>query len=298
MRSRTELIQNAKQLATNPEIRRRYIQWKASTLLTGTAPSVTLPKGRRLYPADRFNDFVAIIAQHPSESEWRVLNDLLAECGGGVFVDVGANIGAMTVLAHSTGRVSSILSFEPSPRYCDAWHRNVLANHVDNATLFEAAVGDYDGTVQFRMDPRMPLNGKIDRGKVHFSTNTEKVRILRLDTICASLNVDSIALLKLDVEGAEPLIIRGAQGILSSGRVRSILLEFIVEFMEDMGEDPYEFVNLLTRLGFTLYSINADGALTKIAVNGPQEIVDSRRVRENAPLRPFEAINLVAKWSA
>lgn len=57
----------------------------------------------------------------------------------------------------------------------------------------------------------MPLDGKIDRGKVHFSTNAEKVKILRLDSICASLNIDSIALLKLDVEGTEPLIIRRAQ---------------------------------------------------------------------------------------
>jgi len=283
---------------TNPETRRRYLKWKTSTLLTGTAPFVAIPKGRRLYPADRFNDYVAIVAQHPSESEWRLLNDLLAESGDGVFVDVGANIGAMTVLAHSTGRVSGIFSFEPSHRYCLAWHRNVLANHVDQATLFEVAVGDYDGTIQFRVDPRMPLNGKIDRGNVHFSTNIETVKIIKLDSISAALKLESIALLKLDVEGAEPLVVRGAQSLLGSGRVRSILFEFIVEFMEDMGEDPYEYVSLLIQLGFTLYSINADGALTKIAVNDPQEIVDSRRVKENAPLRPFEAINLVAKYSA
>lgn len=256
---------------------------------------MTVPRGLRLYPADRFNDYIAIATQHPTPAEWRLVDDLLAPGGRGVFVDVGANVGSMSLLAHSTGHASSILAFEPAHRYCEAWHRNMIQNNVRNATLFQTAVGDYDGAVEFRIDPAMPLNGKIDLGQVHYSTQTQKVRIVKLDSILNSIDLESIALIKIDVEGAEPLVLRGAEQILTSGRARAVLFEFIVEFIEDMQENPYEFIYMVLQLGFKLYKIETDGRHTELDNRDPRAIVDERRVAPDAPLRPFEGINLVAK---
>ena len=290
-----KLLEGCKRLITDPVTRRRFIKWKLTNICTGHGPTIKIPGGPRVSPADRFNDYVSIVIQHPSPAEWRLVDDLLTSDVKGTFVDVGANVGAMSLLAHSTGRASSIVAFEPAHRYCEAWHRNMTANNVRNATLFQAAVGDFDGIVDFRADPRMPLNGKIDRGEVHFSTQTQAVTIVKLDSLRGTQ--ESVALLKIDVEGAEPLVIRGAQDLLKSGRVRSILFEFIVEFIEDMEEDPYEFVGSLTELGFRLYAIEPDGRQAEIVHNDPRRIVDDRRVATDAPLRPFEQINLVAKFA-
>jgi FkbM family methyltransferase len=226
-----DFFRNAALLVTNSSVRNHYVNWKGRKLITGKAPFIRMAGGNRLYPADRFNDYVSIAVQHPGEEEKRLMDDLFAESGGGGFLDVGANVGAMSLLAYGTGRTSSILAFEPSHRYCEAWHRNMTANKVANATLFETAVGDSNGTVEFRVDPRLPLNGKIDVGKVHFSTITQRVRIVTLDSILRTKDLQRVAVLKIDVEGAEPLVMRGAQKTLQCGQVRAILFEFIVEFM-------------------------------------------------------------------
>jgi FkbM family methyltransferase len=287
------MLQKVKTFLENPGIQREYLHWQATKITTGYLPYVELPQGERLFPADRFNDFHAINTQHPDDSEFRLVKSLLSETSGGVFIDVGANVGAMTLLAHSTGLASSILAFEPSHRYCLAWHHNMSANKVNNATLIQAAVGDRCGEVNFRVDPHLPLNNKIDHGNVHFSTQVQKVKIVTLDSICAATNLDQVSLLKIDVEGAEPMVIRGAKELLLRHQVNSILLEFIVEFIEDMDENPYDFVNLLTDYGYDFYAINSDGTLGE-SLN-PKSIVDERRVSPDHPLRPFHEINLVAK---
>jgi FkbM family methyltransferase len=284
---------NLQTFVSNPGIQKRYLIWQATRLTTGQLPYIEMPKGQRLFPADRFNDYHAIATQHPDINEFYLVDTLLSSTNNNVFVDVGANIGAMTLLAHSTGRVESILAFEPSHRYCSAYHYNMANNGIINATLIQTAVGDFIGDIDFRVDPTMPLNNKINKGQVHFSSQTQKVKIVTLDSACKSLDIEQINLLKIDVEGAEPLVIRGAKQLLDSKKIHNILLEFIVEFMEDMDENPYDFVQTLNELDFDLYQINPNGTLGDIL--SYKDVVDSRRVLPNAPERPFHEINLIAK---
>ena len=201
-----------------PVIRHRYLRWLVTRTLHGRPPFVRLPQGRRVLPASRFNDFHAIATQHPEAPEFCVVDALLALTGEGAFFDVGANVGIMSVVASSTGRASRILAFEPSHRYCSAWHTNMALNGVENATLIQAAVGDRCDRIAFRVDPAMPLHGKIDMGVIYPTKQVQQVQMFTLDAICEITAIDRIALLKIDVEGAEPLVIRGAKDLLKSKR--------------------------------------------------------------------------------
>lgn len=287
------MLKKVKTLLQNPGIQREYLHWQISRLTTGTSPYVCLPQGKRLFPANKFNDFHAINTQHPDNSEFRLFQDLLGVTKGEVFIDVGANVGAMTLLAHSTGLVSSILAFEPSHRYCEIWHYNMSVNQIENAMLIQAAIGDHCGEINFRVDPQQPLNNKIDHGNVHASSKVQKVKIMTLDAICTAMHIDQISLLKIDVEGAEPLVIRGAKELMRQRKINSILLEFIVEFIEDMNEDPDDFVKAIVDYGYDFFPINSDGSLGEPLE--PNTIVNDRRVTADHPLRPFHGINLVAK---
>ena len=88
------------------------------------------------------------------------------------------------------------------------------------------------------------------------------------------------------------MVIRGAKKSLEEKKIGSILLEFIVEFMEDMNENPQWLVDHLEQMGFALHEIEPDGLLGKRL--DARTIVDERRVSADAPMRPFNEINLVA----
>ena len=79
-----------------------------------------------------------------------------------------------------------------------------------------------------------------------------EVATVRLDEILPAMGVTKIDLLKVDVEGAEPAVLRGAKNFLERRAVGAMFLEFIIEHMEDMGEDPEEFVDAIVGYGLCL----------------------------------------------
>jgi FkbM family methyltransferase len=285
-------LNDAGTLLRDPTVRKRYLKWLTCKHLFGRPPYIDLPKGRKISPAPRFNDYHAIATQHPGEPEFVLLNTLLACVNDAVFIDVGANIGTMSVLAHSTGHASRILALEPDHRYCAAWHLNMSLNGVDRATLVQAAAGDVCADVAFRIDPAFPLNSKIDVGAIYPTPLTTKVKMITIDSLCEVMNVDQVGLLKIDTEGAEPIVLRSATRLLMKKRIKYMLMEFIVEFIEDMNEDPYLFVKSLEKAGYALHGIEPDGQLGKRL--DPATLVDERRVPAEAPMRSFEEINVVA----
>src|SRR5262245_36841893 len=107
-------LSNTSTFLRNPVVRKRYLKWLTCKYVAGRPPYVPLPKGRKVLPASRFNDYHAIATQHPGELEFTLIDSLLASTDNGIFIDVGANIGTMSVLAHSTGHVSRIVALEPN----------------------------------------------------------------------------------------------------------------------------------------------------------------------------------------
>jgi len=161
-----------------------------------------------------------------------LLKDLLVD--GDVVVDVGANVGVIT--AHASvlvGPKGRVIAVEPSPR-CLADLRAV-AGSLGNVTVVEAALGAEEGMVELSGwdNPRHRGLGSLVPGhraglsENWFDGETHKVRQLRLDHLLAEHLGDepSIGLLKIDVEGYEPMVLKGAPDLFLDSRVRSAILE-------------------------------------------------------------------------
>jgi len=161
-----------------------------------------------------------------------LLKDLLVD--GDVVVDVGANVGVIT--AHASvlvGPKGRVIAVEPSPR-CLADLRAV-AGSLGNVTVVEAALGAEEGMVELSGwdNPRHRGLGSLVPGhraglsENWFDGETHKVRQLRLDHLLAEHLGDepSIGLLKIDVEGYEPMVLKGAPDLFLDCRVRSAILE-------------------------------------------------------------------------
>lgn len=136
----------------------------------------------------------------------------LASClhAGDIFVDVGANIGTLTLagsrLVGPTGRVFSIEAHSRTVRYLRG---NVRLNAAENVTVLHAAVGDRSGTVKFSNRRSDDQNGVASSGI--------EVPLATLDSLLLGLLPADIRirLLKMDVEGFELFALRGATRVLA-----------------------------------------------------------------------------------
>jgi FkbM family methyltransferase len=128
---------------------------------------------------------------------------------GDVVADVGASIGLYTLaLAHRVGPRGRVHAFEPDRESFGWLSRNVDLNGVGEwVHLYCCAVGDEDGTVAF-------AGGRSTESTIVEapSPGSGRVQSTRLDGILVDKKVD---LLKIDVEGFEEKVLRGAAGLLS-----------------------------------------------------------------------------------
>lgn len=129
-----------------------------------------------------------------------------------VVYDIGANVGFYSLLAaHLSGPEGKVYAFEPLSRNVDFIRRHAALNRFANIEVFEAAVSDHSGESFF--DP----GASIATG--HLSeAGTVKVRLVRLDDLLATGSITPPDTMKVDVEGAEYAVVRGAQRLIDQFR--------------------------------------------------------------------------------
>ena len=140
---------------------------------------------------------------------------------GWTVVDVGANIGAFSVWAASKmGASGRLLAIEPNPVSFRELQRSIEELAVD-ATAFAVACGDVEGEVTLHFQPGYTVSSSL----TSFAAATESatVPMRRLDALLGETGISHVDLLKIDVEGAEELVLRGAGEALS--RIDRVVLE-------------------------------------------------------------------------
>ena len=129
---------------------------------------------------------------------------------GGIFVDVGASVGFITVRA--ARRAKQVIAVEPHPVRFAYLERNVKLNGLTNVTCVNCALGTEDGTTAlYDVDPTLgphPLDASTQPGRGH----RYDVPLRRLDDVVH----EQVSMLKVDVEGDELHVLRGARRLLES----------------------------------------------------------------------------------
>jgi len=145
------------------------------------------------------------------DQAYRLPFDLKVEC----LVDLGANIGLTSLYFAKTYGTSSIIAVEPNPANVSLARRNMEQNGV-TARVIEAAVGPCDGSAHF--------SDAIDSNLGSISKEGREVRMISIPTLCSEQGIDSIDLLKIDIEGGEQALLSGEIGWLI--KTRAIIAEF------------------------------------------------------------------------
>ncbi len=186
----------------------RYVGWQVWQRTARRPVDVRLAADVRLRCHPHSTSASAVLyCRFPDWSEMRFLLDELRP--GDIFIDVGANVGVYTLLAASVPGVRCI-SFEPSTESRGRLLDNVRRNNLNQVEVHPKAVGDHRGDVLFTVG-RGTINKIADATT---SGSVERVPVVTLDDhIPAS---GRVALVKIDVEGAEPAVLRGATRLLQT----------------------------------------------------------------------------------
>jgi len=127
---------------------------------------------------------------------------------GSVVFDIGAHVGFHTLLASTlVGPQGKVVAFEPMPENINYLKRHLQLNQIKNVSVMEAAVSDHDGTTRFEMHA-CRFQGRLA------SQGGLSVRVVSLDHLIATREIPSPDYLKIDVEGAEFGVLRGAKQLL------------------------------------------------------------------------------------
>jgi len=168
---------------------------------------------------EHFNGFVSKLARLPVPRNARCV------------VDVGANVGTFAAAALSYCPQSTVWAIEPSAATCAEITRFIGSE--PRLKVLQCAMGDKPGTAELRHAENpfsSSLNAAGDRGRdllgpaARFTGVTEQVAVITLDQWAEENKIESIDLLKIDVEGFEPQVIAGAKQTLQRG-TRQIIIE-------------------------------------------------------------------------
>jgi FkbM family methyltransferase len=179
---------------------------------------------------------------------------------GDTFLDVGANIGFMTLLAASrVGEKGRVIAVEPYPPTFDALEQNVRFNSLAYVQLHQFALSSEAGFVRLWIpapDDHREFNVSILQND---GTTPIDVPAQTLDESVAKWGATSIQLMKIDVEGAEPHVFKGGAHILESGVVRHLVCEINGKYLVRQGSSPMDLLKQIESLGFVFGKL--DGGL-------------------------------------
>jgi FkbM family methyltransferase len=168
---------------------------------------------------------------------------------GGVLVDVGANLGYFSLLWAVAAPGNRVYAFEASPRIFPKLVRNVRLNRLEGRIRpFEVALSDREGLSAFDPGPgeQTGWGGLLDAS----AAGTLEVVTSRLDTLFAHL--PRVDVLKIDVEGADTRVLRGAERLLRERRIGAVYFEQITDRMASLGIAPGDAADLLSSCGYAV----------------------------------------------
>ncbi|MEG3089155.1 FkbM family methyltransferase [Sphingomonas sp. PB4P5] len=180
-----------------------------------------------LLPGDVISGHIAFTGEYEPELSRRIAALAL---DGGLLVDVGANMGYFTLLWAAARPDNRVVAFEASPPVYARLARNVAANNLDaRIEAVPKAALDRSGEIVFDTGAA----GQTGWGGLAADGATGiAVPAVRLDE---TLGDRAVAVLKIDVEGADMLVLRGCAGLLAERRIGTVFYESNPTRMRDLG---------------------------------------------------------------
>jgi len=182
-----------------------------------------------------------------------------------VVLDIGAYIGQYTLLAAKYAPVGRVIAFEPHPESYQRLQANIALNRLGNVQALNLAAGQRPERASLLLSDQ-PSNSRLlptgcsNHGAVD-------VEVVPVDQIVCEAALPRVDVMKIDVEGAEGQVIRGAQETLSRF-CPLLIVELDREREKAFGDEPEAIMSYLRDLGYALYALQRHRLIPLTGLSG------------------------------
>lgn len=177
------------------------------------------------------------------------MDNLFKLCNPGYnVIDVGTNIGWTLLNFGKLVAPGKVIGFEPDPLNYENCRNNLMLNQLPNVKVLAVGLGDKESEVQ--LEVRTPGNRGGNRVSATAHENAVPVMIKRLDSVSEVTSLDTVHLIKLDVEGYELHVLRGAIELLQKHKP-ILFIEVDDHNLRDQGNSALALIIFLEELGYS-----------------------------------------------
>ncbi|HWB61237.1 MAG TPA: FkbM family methyltransferase [Chthoniobacteraceae bacterium] len=244
----------------------RALAWRARCWL-GVPAVVRVPGGAKLVLPPKWHGEGATlfyIVREYYEPEFRFLRRFLNP--GETFVDAGANCGVYTFAAAGiAGEKGLVLAFEPGHELYAGLQRGVKLNGFKHVRLFEAGLSDTTGSAKLYAHPHGASSFSLGRSGGNADGAFFEIQVRKLDDVLDAEGVARVDCIKMDVEGAEELILRGAPRLFERCKPR-VIFEINATAIAALNLQTAGAWDFLKARGYEFFSLDEEGGVSPLAV--------------------------------
>jgi FkbM family methyltransferase len=192
---------------------------------------------------------------------------------GMVVIDVGANVGEISLIAAKlVGRSGCVYAFEPQLTVADKLECNIRLNGFSQVTIQKIGLSDKREVREIYCASSKFKDGSKNEGLATLYPSEERetvvgiIELVTLDDFCQSHEISKLDLIKIDIEGSELPVLRGAMGVLRK-YMPYIIIEVQQETASKAGYNASDILSLLHDIGYRFELIERRGKLCNVNEN-------------------------------
>ncbi len=167
---------------------------------------------------------------------------------GDTVFDIGANVGYYTILASKLiGAKGKVYALEPDRKNIELLKKNIELNNCLNVEVVPLALGAENKISYFLSDRANPGESRISE-----KVTKQLVQVKTLDKLVKEKSIKKIDVIKLDVEGGEVDVLRGAKNLIATSKNLNIFVECNLKTLKEFGEDKTALIAFLKGSGFDI----------------------------------------------
>lgn len=206
-----------------------------------------------------------------------------------IFIDVGANIGFMSVFFNKIFNLEKTIIIEPNNKLIPIIEKNCIENQIKNYIILDKIVGDTEGIEhEFQINEMLSVDSRVSSLKESF--HTIKAYETTIDEIIKNqkISYNSSVIIKIDTQGFEERVFNGMIKTLKNFNDFIVIMEFAPYWLELQNTDSNKFINTILE-NFNVFEMPNDTTFNKLdffklkitSTNSSQFVDHIKRLKNN-----------------